>query len=122
MTKSELPEALLILSLRLAEGFIDFQFDDEDRNIAIPAWGDTERAKAWLQDGGLALCKSGNASIERYLSLCHCHAVLRIASCDEYLSLHALDAQRPGSVKRTLHFEPAVGSLLAPQERRVPIA
>jgi hypothetical protein len=119
LTKNQLPETLYVLSLQLAQGFSDFLFGDKEGNLAFPAWGDGERAKAWLLGGGLELCKSGNDEIRGYLSMCHCHAVIRTAMRDEIFS--QLAAQKPDAAKRFLHFEPDPGSLFSPPDRRIPL-
>ena len=121
LTKNNLPETFYVLSLQLAQGFSDFLFGDQEGNLAFPAWGDGERAKAWLLGGGLELCKSGNDEIRSYLSMCHCHAVIRTAKRGDYFSQPSAPTQEPQAAKRFLHFEPDPGSLFSPPDRRIPL-
>lgn len=118
MTQDDLPDTLYVASMQfpntgtspMAGGFMDFQISDELGKIFVPVWADLERAATWLKNGGLdAYIREDGETAENRLRM-GCKAVIRSLPWRENLCI-----TNHGYV----HFEPDIGTLLSPPERRI---
>jgi hypothetical protein len=123
MSKSDLPDKLFIPSLRVTQGqlqggHIKFQLRDDEGGIAIPAWHCGELVTIWLQEG-LELCKRNDNSIEHNITKGKCEVVVVIEDTAEFFE--TVKTGSYGRIRSELHFEPDLGNIFSPPERRIPL-
>jgi hypothetical protein len=117
MTKSDLPETLYVPALQVQLGSIDFQISHENGFVLL-AWRDGATATKWLESGGIELYKQHDSAFAHNLSIKPSKVVVTIRERDEFLS-HNTSTSKATGMKRSVHFEPNLGSLFSPPDRQI---
>lgn len=116
MMLSDLPAEIHIPGVMLPGGAsVDMQLAHPDGHSAIAAWRSADDAERWLLKGGLERWKEADHLLANKMSVGG-QVVVRKKSRD-YLSVYRL-----AGGTRYLHFEPAVGDLFSPPQRRYRLA
>lgn len=108
MELENLPDILFFPAVSVESGTISAQLKNESGDIAILAWGTSEKVISWLKSGGLQLWKNNEHP--------PCNDSIVVTSKDK-ASFFALTKGDVAEMKRYLHFEPDIGNTFAPEDR-----
>ena len=111
MKKEELPETLFIPCQQIPMGTVDFQPKDNRGKFYQMVWGTLDKAIDWLENGGrdayLEHDKTAAQNVSKGATI-----GIRKVDLSDYLML---------TVVPLVHFEPELGGLVAPEDRRVEV-
>jgi hypothetical protein len=111
MTRDELPEELHCPGANLGPGQVFAQFEDGDDHVFL-AWGSQEAALHWLQNGGIPLWEEKRNGITKF------DIVLIRENTETLVNMMTSGGESKNAVIR---YEPDVGTLGVPDERRIPL-